>query len=115
MRTTRGWGAEMGSRMWPLFTNHHEARCFACKRTMSVHDAKPSGMPHGHGEFRGTCQICMVFTWYDVSDPTPLADVQATSPGQAGPEWPSKGRVEIIRAHLASWDLATELLARSAR
>lgn len=64
------WETFIGSRtqkeiegMFEQFTRGTEPRCHSCNEPLI--DVKSAGYPPGHGEFRGFCEDCELYTWFD--------------------------------------------------
>ncbi len=55
-------------RPWPSYDNFEDSKCFNCKKVLSS-PFQTSGLPHGHGEWKGQCtgkNSCGMITWFDL-------------------------------------------------
>lgn len=62
--------------VWPAYRSHDDARCFSvtCGALLDPATRRPSGQPHGRGEFQGLCPKCGLTTWYDIEGVTHDSD-----------------------------------------
>lgn len=53
---------------FPMHVRHSEATCHLCPG--SLVDLTPTRLAPGSGHYKGTCELCGAFTWYDCAEGT---------------------------------------------